>query len=1598
MSQDLPRVTNLRKVLSSAFFMLAIASILIGLTTMGTLAGEAPNEPIPVTTEETTFEPPPEDPTVVTTEEVTPVVATVTASSEIQPRIDEIEDPVWGEISITPLDNFEENLAFEIMGPQLSEYRIELALARYLFNDVDDGDPNNDDEQDNIEAMGNYRSRYVFGHSIILEPNFYVSDVHMKYTSDTEPDIFYLPPEVWKNLRGSRVFYRMILIAPDGGLYKTTPDESFEEAPVLERTCGDWAGLPLNGSQQANGVDVIVNGVFNLAAQGSDLGPRGTTANLRTTRFHPGIDVPVSKGTPVYATAAGTVSRVPYQGDSVHRLDVSHGNYTLGYVHLYKAVVRRGEQVARGQLLGYTGDYGSPGDEHLHFDTGIANGQSYVNPLNYIRNNANPQQPPSFLQDEETDNQLFRVEKAEYPKQEYLIIVGFGVGTGTEKDLEYVLVQADRLVDEGQYFLLDYEQVNANGGQPKNNQGYRTGEILMNTERNLVVIPSPIFNTSNIWDTSLNFTHSLYVKPTYTDVFNPARDYFYFIWDTSYFSGPRDTGHHKIYVTLRDVTGNTTTESVTIGPEIIEGDPPPSANSVTFEFAVTNHDVANNDDVNNINLTVENLPAGVGVYAISENPVRVGPGETRDVEIILMSNGSDVSITPELLAGAGTRIVATHGRFPALQEKVVICQATNQTAGISTAANTANNDISGAMCPVSTDLPDSVITFPGNGEVLFYDPNTAIYPEVTAVNADSGTSATLHITHAGTNSTQIISKKRQDGDDFLFEWEDFEPSTTYLLVAHVSGFDESEPVEVTIGDTLAFSTPKDGYTYPPETNVPFRVWAPGADRVELEVTPAEGGKGGTMVRDEEDPDYYELNWQSDPLPVGTEQQSYLFTAKSFDVNGVKIAEQMITVYVEEINPLWIELSGWVYKDVYNDIWVHVGFDQADVSRIEMEISGNGMDLEQPDPEILSWKAGWKPSVTGSYDLYAKAVVNGVEYEYWSELQVIEPPDMEIIPINDYAVVGKVKGLPTDPPPSYANRYPTPFSSDQYVCGVVGYKAYGGDIGEYISNAFGEKQKFDPIAVFLEDKDRKWWLLADFDTYDQSGCLLGGGFCRYDDRPEKWDVDILCVSKEIARVETLTNQGDYVSKLTNISHETNICSIAGFWARHGDINEKDERDIIQVYLDHEDEQYWRVHADITTHNGSNGGDENWDLINLLCLDEEFASIDGPAPNRLFFITDENSAGNKLRNLGDNIYYDTGYSSDQFVCGIAGFAARSGDINEGNFEGSDNPLMMAYMEAKNGTWRIKADFRTEKNHPESWDFNLICASREPKIVNVVTYLFPGQDEDGEFYGPGMKIDFTDTYHPDASYYRVQYSTTGGEPWNNIWTNPRKLSDGSWINHHGEEDCGWDPSGGGGFDLYGRCLPPKTRYYYRVGLLENLDDTEPINGHWSEPVSAVSYDWPASFKLNYRKENIAHPYGTVYSVWVSAIHGPRIKFDWTTIEYLGAEMYEAEPCKNASTYCRIIVRYPAEGSSGGLATIAEDRPIVPGVHVSVTGTDEYIQGNEYRQHEYTQSIYIEAEPGGGGDPMSTFADVPPDHWATDYFESLYSQGYLSGFEQDG
>lgn len=103
----------------------------------------------------------------------------------------------------------------------------------------------------------------------------------------------------------------------------------------------------------------------------------------KDVRMHEGIDLSAPKGTPIYATGDGVVTFADWNMGYGYVVDIDHGyGFVTRYAHLSKILVKEGELVKRGQIIGRVGGTGRAICPHLHYEVIVAGVK--VNPVKYI--------------------------------------------------------------------------------------------------------------------------------------------------------------------------------------------------------------------------------------------------------------------------------------------------------------------------------------------------------------------------------------------------------------------------------------------------------------------------------------------------------------------------------------------------------------------------------------------------------------------------------------------------------------------------------------------------------------------------------------------------------------------------------------------------------------------------------------------------------------------------------------------------------------------------------------------------------------------------------------------------------------------------------------------------------------------------------------------------------------------------------------------------------------------------------------------------------------------------------------------------------------
>ncbi len=104
---------------------------------------------------------------------------------------------------------------------------------------------------------------------------------------------------------------------------------------------------------------------------------------LKVWRMHEGVDLTAPRGTKIHAAGDGIVFRASNNGGGYGNVvKINHGfGYVTVYAHMSKILVRPGQHVKRGDVIGLVGSTGLSQAPHLHYEVRI-NGKP-VNPVNF---------------------------------------------------------------------------------------------------------------------------------------------------------------------------------------------------------------------------------------------------------------------------------------------------------------------------------------------------------------------------------------------------------------------------------------------------------------------------------------------------------------------------------------------------------------------------------------------------------------------------------------------------------------------------------------------------------------------------------------------------------------------------------------------------------------------------------------------------------------------------------------------------------------------------------------------------------------------------------------------------------------------------------------------------------------------------------------------------------------------------------------------------------------------------------------------------------------------------------------------------------------
>ena len=231
------------------------------------------------------------------------------------------------------------------------------------------------DEINSIRQRDNFVYRPLFSTDTITIAGVWQPYTEQKYADMADDEFSTLMIDTWKQLdRLARTLYLESVSMDELQELSHNKEQLSEAIPAI------W---PIDRNKlRGNHI-----GAFNM---------RRLHPTLGVIRPHKGVDLAGRIGDPVFATGDATVESTRSMRGYGRQILLDHEfGYKTRYAHLSKVLVRPGEEIKRGQLIGLVGNTGISSGPHLHYEV-IHKGR-HVNPINYFNQNMSPDEYDNLM-------------------------------------------------------------------------------------------------------------------------------------------------------------------------------------------------------------------------------------------------------------------------------------------------------------------------------------------------------------------------------------------------------------------------------------------------------------------------------------------------------------------------------------------------------------------------------------------------------------------------------------------------------------------------------------------------------------------------------------------------------------------------------------------------------------------------------------------------------------------------------------------------------------------------------------------------------------------------------------------------------------------------------------------------------------------------------------------------------------------------------------------------------------------------------------------------------------------------------------------------
>lgn len=231
------------------------------------------------------------------------------------------------------------------------------------------------------------------------------------------------------------------------------------------------------------------------------------------------------------------------------------------------------------------------------------------------------------------------------------------------------------------------------------------------------------------------------------------------------------------------------------------------------------------------------------------------------------------------------------------------------------------------------------------------------------------------------------------------------------------------------------------------------------------------------------------------------------------------------------------------------------------------------------------------------------------------------------------------------------------------------------------------------------------------------------------------------------------------------------------------------------------------------------------------------------------------------------------------------------------------------------------------------NFESGDEPPRIAKVEPMLYPDEYGPGKKYGPGMRLEWIHSPHPERAFYEIQFSEDGGVTWQ-IYMSARD-DQYDWVNHHGNLFCEHG---------FYRCLKRNQVYHYRIRALDVREN--PITD-WSSVVSATSMEWPAHVEIAATPPGPQYPNNSVVTLDLVNTYGQGLQIGWEIVpQGKAAFVILEDTCQNGAFHgqakvqqCKLRIWVNEDTSTsyhGESIKLAAPLVAFNSVRVVVTGID--------------------------------------------------------------